>query len=48
LTARESVLVGRLREIAATEYGALAIVDHLGEWFELFLEGWDRAPTARE
>jgi hypothetical protein len=40
MTERE--MVERLREIAATEYGALAIVNHLGDWFELFLEGWDQ------
>ena len=42
MTEHERELVERLREIAATENGAQAIVNHLGDWFPLFLEGWDK------
>ena len=42
MTDRERMQVELLRQIAATENGALAIVSHLGDWFPLFVQGWDK------
>jgi len=48
MTERERFLVERLRDIAATENGAQAIISHLGEWFPSMVDSYDHAPVSVE